>query len=213
MWSFLTISVTLNGPFVTSVAGADAHLSPFWVTTSLRIGPAAGSAASHRNAGSGCASWTWKVKSSTAFSPSVASAASMVALSRCGSMSETLSPLSTASANSVSCGAARVDEPLPREDEVLCLDRRAVPVLPRRSQMEHVRSAGAVLFVALRRRRHDSAQVGRGLDQRFGHRAQDGRLIRVLGLAGVERRRLVLELDAQHLVFRELRADGHARVA
>ena len=81
MWSFWTISVTLNGPLVTNVAGEVAHLSPLWVTTSLRIGPAAGIAASHRNAGSGRASWTWKVKSSIALRPSVPRAPSMLALS------------------------------------------------------------------------------------------------------------------------------------
>src|SRR5256885_2676254 len=53
MWSFLAISVTWKGPLVTSVSGAVAHLSPLLVSTSLRMGAPAGSAASHMNAGSG----------------------------------------------------------------------------------------------------------------------------------------------------------------
>src|SRR6267143_5977291 len=101
----VTISVARKGPLVTSDSVVPAHLSPYLVTTSGLIGAPAGIAAIHTNAGLGCERVTWNVKSSTAFKPSVASAAAILEASRCGSRFATASPLRTALAKNVSLGA------------------------------------------------------------------------------------------------------------
>ena len=99
---------------------------------------------------------------------------------------------------------ARVDQPLPRIDEVLRFDRSAVPVFRVGAQVEDVGSAVAVDIEALRRGRHNAAQVRVGPQERLGDRTEHRGLIRVLRLSGVERRGLVFQHDPQDLILGQL---------
>ena len=74
-------------------------------------------------------------------------------------------------------GEPRIDQPLPRVDKVLRFDRRPVPVLRRASKVKHIGGARVVAFVALRRRGHETGQVGGRLQQGFGDRAEHGGLV------------------------------------
>ena len=101
-------------------------------------------------------------------------------------------------------GQARIDQALPRVNEILRLDRGAIGIRGVATEVKDEDVAAVRDVIALRGGRHHSTQVRRWLQQRLGDRAQDSGLVWVLRLAWVERTRLVLEQQPERLVLGEL---------
>ena len=72
--------------------------------------------------------------------------------------------------------------------------------------MEDVDGAPSPHVVALSGGADDATQVGDGFQKRLVDRAEHGRLVRVLRLAGIQCRGLIVDQDVQRLVLGQLGA-------